>query len=73
VRLVQEFEYTETQKVLVRRLKKLHFDLRRLPQSELPIFFRERGDRTFRELTSAEYDRLREQYAVAERLQLLKR
>jgi len=73
VRLVQEFEYTETQKVLVRQLKKLHFDLRRLPQSELPIFFRERGDRAFRELSSTEYDRLRQQYAGAERLQLLDR
>ncbi len=32
VRLVDDFEYTQTQKVLVRNLKKVHFDRRRLPR-----------------------------------------
>ena len=30
VRIVDEFEYTQTQKVLVRNLKQVHFDRRRL-------------------------------------------
>ena len=73
IRLVREFEWTQTQKVLIRNLKGMHFDLNRLPPSELPIFFRQRGDTTFREFTPAEYERLREQFAVTERLDLLDR
>jgi hypothetical protein len=70
VRLVDDFEYTQTQKVLVRDLKKAHFDLRK--QLE-PIYWRERGDVTYKAFTREDYDRLRKQFAAAERLQLLDR
>ena len=46
VRIVDEFEYTQTQKVLVRNLKQAHFDRRRLPDAEL--YWRRRGDTSFR-------------------------
>jgi fatty-acyl-CoA synthase len=71
VRIVQEFEFTETQKVLVRNLKKSHFDRRRLPDE--PIFWRRRGDTTFVPFSSADFEGLREKFAKAERGQLLDR
>jgi len=71
VRLVEDFEYTQTQKVLVRNLKKVHFDLNRLAGET--IYWRERGDAAFKPLTEQDYQRLRQQFAKAERLALLDR
>jgi fatty-acyl-CoA synthase len=71
VRLVDDFEYTQTQKVLVRNLKKVHFDQRRLAGES--IYWRERGDTAFKPLTAADYERLRRQFQAAEKLQLLDR
>jgi len=71
VRVVDDFEYTQTQKVLVRNLKKLHFDRRRLP--EAAIYWRERGDRTYREFTRADFEGLRRAFEASERADLLDR
>jgi hypothetical protein len=68
---VDEFEYTQTEKILVRNLKQVHFDRNRLPDA--PIFFRVRGDTTYRPLTTAEYAKLREEFAAREKLDLLDR
>lgn len=70
VTVVGEFEYTQTQKVLVRNLKKVHFDLNRVSD---PVWFRQRGDTTFRELTADEYQALRTEFEGRERLDLLDR
>ncbi len=72
VRIVDEFEYTQTEKILVRNLKRLHFDRNRLPPGT-PIFFRRRGDETFHPFDEAAYRALREEFAAAERLELLDR
>jgi fatty-acyl-CoA synthase len=69
VRIVESFEFTQTQKILVRALKKDHFRRDRLPTE--PIFWRRRGDASFRELTAADYAELRREFAAAERLHLL--
>jgi fatty-acyl-CoA synthase len=71
VRVVDDFEFTQTQKILVRNLKQVHFDRRRLP--EAPLYWRERGDTTFRPFTREDYERLRGAFEVAERLTLLER
>jgi len=71
VRLVDEFEYTKTEKILVRHLKQVHFDRRRLPDA--PIYWRRRGDTTFHPFTRADFDALREEFAKAERVHLLDR
>ena len=71
VRVVEEFEYTETQKVLVRSLKKVHFDLPRLRGA--PVYFRTRGDTRFRPFGEADYRALRSEFARCERLDLLDR
>jgi fatty-acyl-CoA synthase len=70
VRLVPDFEYTGTQKILVRNLKAVHFRPARVAD---PLYWRERGDKTFKPLTHSDYERLREQFAKAERLNLLER
>lgn len=71
VRLVDDFEYTQTQKVLVRNLKKVHFDRRRL-RSE-PIYWRERGDAAFKTLTGDDYERIHKTFEKAEKADLLDR
>jgi hypothetical protein len=71
LRLIDEFEYTQTQKVLVRNLKKVHFCRRRLPNEAL--FWRRREDKAYRPLTAEEYEALRGEFAKAEKLELLDR
>ena len=70
VRIVRDFEYTGTQKVLVRKLKRVHFDPRRVRD---PLYFRERGDTTYEPFTIAEFERLRVAFRAAEREQVLDR
>jgi len=71
VRVVDDFEFTQTQKILVRHLKAVHFNRRKLPDA--PIYWRERGERSFKVLSQADYERLRGEFEAAERLQLLER
>lgn len=71
VRVVEDFEFTGTQKILVRNLKACHFDRHRLPEE--PIFWRTRGDTTFRPFGKDDYEALRRDFEKAERLQLLDR
>jgi fatty-acyl-CoA synthase len=72
VSVVDDFEYTQTQKVLVRNYKKVHFDLKRLPQGTR-VYWRERGDKSFKPFTSGDYERLRKEFAAREKLDLLDR
>jgi fatty-acyl-CoA synthase len=71
VRVVDDFEFTQTQKILVRHLKAQHYDRRALPVA--PLYWRTRGDATFRPFTASDYDAQRERFAAAERLPLLER
>ena len=70
VRIVGDFEYTGTQKVLVRELKRVHFHPARVKD---PVFFRERGDSAYKPFTTADWERLRGVFKSAERLELLER
>jgi len=65
VRLVDDFDYTQTQKILVRSLKREHFDRRRLP--EAPIFWRRRGETAFRFFTAQDFSAVRREFEAAER------
>jgi len=71
VRVIDDFEYTQTQKVLVRNLKKVHFDYRRL--GDVSIYWRQRGDTTFHPFTRDDYEGLRKEFAAREKLDLLDR
>ena len=71
VRVVDDFEYTQTQKVLVRNVKKVHVDLRRIPDAA--IYWRQRGDTSYRRFTPEDYAALRREFAAREKLDLLDR
>ncbi len=71
VRVVEDFDFTRTQKILVRSLKAVHFDRRRLP--DVPLWWRRRGDRRFRRFGREDYEALREEFRAGERLELLDR
>ncbi len=70
VRLVDDFEYTGTQKILVRNLKAAHFHPDRVSD---PIYWRERGSKRFELFTREDFERLRARFAEAERLEMLER
>ena len=71
VRVVDEFEYTQTEKILVRNLKKLHFDRNRLPDARL--YWRRRGDDRYHPFSAEAYAGVRAEFAAAEKLDLLDR
>ena len=71
IRVVADFEFTQTQKVLVRNYKKVHFDRNRVPDE--PIFWRQRGDTTFKPFSSDDYAALRAEFKDREKLELLDR
>jgi hypothetical protein len=69
VRVVDEFEYTQTQKIVVRGLKKEHFHRERLPDA--PIWWRSRGDAGYRAFAKEDFSALRREFEAAERDALL--
>jgi fatty-acyl-CoA synthase len=69
VRVVEELPMSTTQKVLVRELKRQHFDLSRHP--DMVLFFRERGDATYRPFGVQDYETLRARFADNGRVHLL--
>jgi fatty-acyl-CoA synthase len=69
VRLVDDFTFTQTQKILVRELKRDHFHRGRLPDA--PLYWRERGDEAYRSFSAQDFEALQESFAAAERDQLL--
>jgi len=69
VRIVDEFEFTQTQKILVRNLKRDHFHRGRLPDA--PLFFRRRGESSFRRFGKDDFEALRAAFVAAERDALL--
>jgi hypothetical protein len=71
VRVVDDFEYTQTEKILVRNLKKQHFHPDRVGDS--PVYWRERGSTTYEPFTAREFAALRESFVAAEREDLLDR
>jgi fatty-acyl-CoA synthase len=68
VRVVDSFEFTGTQKILVRNLKSANFNAHKIPD---PLYWRERGDSSFRPFLVADFVELREEFTSAERLGLL--
>jgi hypothetical protein len=71
VRVVDEFEYTQTQKVLVRNLKRAHFHRERLPDAR--VWWRRRGDTCFQAFGDDDWQALRREFERSERLALLER
>jgi hypothetical protein len=61
---------TQTEKILVRNLKRVHFDRRRLGNE--PVL-RVRGDTAYRPLAADDYEKLRAEFAAREKIDLLDR
>jgi len=70
VRVVDDFQYTGTQKILVRHLKAAHFHPDRVEDA---VFWRERGDKAYRPFAPEDYQALRKTFEGAERTDLLDR
>ena len=68
IRVVDDFEFTETKKILVRELKRAHYSP--LYASD-PVYWRQRGDTTYRLLSDDDYAALRAEFVAAERLNIL--
>jgi fatty-acyl-CoA synthase len=71
VRIVDEFEYTQTEKILVRNLKKAHFHPDRVGDD--PLYWRKRGDAAFQPFGREQFAALRQEFARAEKVDLLER
>ncbi len=69
VRVVDEFVYTKTQKILVRNLKAEHFDRSRLVAADL--YWRRRESTCFEIFETGHYERLLRDFEAAERVGLL--
>jgi len=69
IRIVEEFDMTPTQKILVRPLKREHFNLDHRP--DMRIYFRQRGDETYRELTPEAFAEIKKQFEKTGRQNLL--
>lgn len=71
VRIVDDFPVTETQKIVHRSLKSEHFNIERHPR--MCVYFRGRGDETFRPLTPEAFQEIKEQFSRMGREELLGR
>ena len=60
IRVVDKFTVTDTQKIIVRPFKREHFNIEGNPGMQ--IYFRKRGDNTYRKLTADEFNKLSEAF-----------
>ena len=71
VRIVDAFPVTETQKIVYRSLKSEHFNIERNP--DMLVYFRQRGDVTFRELTPEAFEEIKRHFVKTGREEMLAR
>jgi fatty-acyl-CoA synthase len=62
IRIIERFPVTDTQKIMVRPFKREHFDLECNP--DMKIYYRKRGDNTYRRLTPDEFNKIKEDFKV---------
>jgi len=60
IRVIEKFPVTDTQKIIVRPFKREHFDLECNP--DMQIYYRQRGDDTYRRLTQDEFGKIKEAF-----------
>jgi hypothetical protein len=71
VRIVDAFTVTETQKIVSRPLKNENFNIERHP--DMRVYFRRRGDDTFRPLTLEAFAEIKKHFVKTGREELLAR
>ena len=62
IRVIDKFPVNDTQKIIVRPFKRENFNLE--GNSSMQIFFRQRGDNTYRRLTPDEFNKIKEVFRV---------
>lgn len=62
IRVIDKFSVTDTQKIIVRPFKREHFNVEENPR--LKIYFRQRGDNTYRLLTLEEFRKIKKEFAM---------
>jgi hypothetical protein len=60
IRVVEKFPVTDTQKIIVRPFKRNNFNLELDPS--MKIYFRTRGDNTYRLLTPDEFNKIKQDF-----------
>lgn len=69
IRIIDKFTVTDTQKIIVRPFKRENFNLEKTP--DMQIYFRQRGDTTYRKLTDDEFNKLKTDFKANGRESLL--
>jgi hypothetical protein len=69
IRVVEDFPMTSTHKVLIRSLKKEHFNIEKNPT--MKVFYRQRGDKAYRPLTAEAFREIKSAFEENRRLSLL--
>lgn len=69
IRVIEKFAVTDTQKIIVRPFKKENFNLDTNP--DMKIYFRQRGDNTYRLLTPEEFNTIKESFKATGREAIL--
>jgi fatty-acyl-CoA synthase len=62
IRVIESFPVSNTQKIMVRPFKREHFDLECNPSMQ--IYYRKRGDDTYRRLTLDEFGKIKEAFRL---------
>lgn len=62
IRVIERFPVTDTQKIIVRPFKRDNFNLERNPS--MKIYFRQRGDNTYRLLSPDEFNKIKESFRM---------
>jgi len=62
IRVIDYFPVTDTQKIIVRPFKHEHFNLEYNP--DMHIYYRKRGDNTYRRLTPEEFDQIKNSFKL---------
>ncbi|MCX5850111.1 MAG: AMP-binding protein [Deltaproteobacteria bacterium] len=62
IRIIESFPVTDTQKIMVRPFKRENFNLEGNPGMQ--IYFRQRGDNTYRRLTPDEFNKIKEEFKL---------
>jgi len=69
IRVIDKFTVTDTQKIIVRPFKRENFNMEGNPS--MRIYFRRRGDNTYRLLTPEEFKKIKEEFVINGRESIL--
>lgn len=69
IRIIEKFTVTDTQKIIVRPFKRENFNIEKTPSMQ--IYFRQRGDQSYRKLTADEFCKIKREFKANGRESIL--